>query len=665
MKGDAVREHAAHAQGLVTPRGRHFSVSGRYRGRCGDFEVELRVDVDGHRPLKRVSADYYGAQTGEFLGSMRVDAVRVVPTAGETTITGRGVFSWPTTHRIVRVTIPRLSREGRPQATLEHLSPDGSRGHAYVCNFESTSFRRVALTEACQEGVERFTTYDTGDLPAPPPKRELSHQAAFAEAGIELVSSGPPTIVATADAGADARWSDAELHAAMEQDFSRLRDRPEWAIWLLHAARHDDPRLQGLMFDRRGLHRQGCAVFHDSIVGNGPDRARRQLHTCVHELGHGFNLLHSWQRSRATPPVASRPSATSWMNYPQRFAGGEQSFWSRFAFQFDDFELAHLRHAFQEDVIMGGRPFAGDARADAGAAEHGPRYNRGLTLRLSALREFALGLPVTVAIELRATTAYNQQVPPIVGPRVGNVDIFIRRPDGSEAAFEPLLQHCRGHDTVGLSARDRPICDHAFIHYGKDGFAFRAPGVYRVRARFVDLHGATVLSNTLTIRVVPPATRDDRQIHTMIDGNHGVGTLMSLMGSDAPALKAANDTLQEIIGSFPDHPVASVARLARARNAARGFKLIRRNGEVRLRPPNIEDAHALVEPILDLPQVRRATRTGIDPTTQDRAVADLVREIGVRPAVPPVVRNFIRSRRMEIATVINRLPPGDVALRRS
>jgi hypothetical protein len=36
---------------------------------------------------------------------------------------------------------------------------------------------------------------------------------------------------------------------------------------------------------------------------------------------------------------------------------GAAAFWAAFPFQFDDLELAHLRHGFRNAVIMGGNPF--------------------------------------------------------------------------------------------------------------------------------------------------------------------------------------------------------------------------------------------------------------------------------------------------------------------
>ena len=144
----------------------------------------------------------------------------------------------------------------------------------------------------------------------------------------------------------------------MVKHFSIWRDLPQWAVWLFHAKLHDiGSNLYGIMFDLQGKQRQGCAVFYEGIGGTGAAQRRLQAYTCVHELGHCFNLLHSWQKSYAIPPQPNRPGSPSWMNYPWRFPGGEGAFWSAFPFRFDAQELVHLRHGFLNDVIMGGNPF--------------------------------------------------------------------------------------------------------------------------------------------------------------------------------------------------------------------------------------------------------------------------------------------------------------------
>src|SRR5262249_23425347 len=160
------------------------------------------------------------------------------------------------------------------------------------------------------------------------------------------------------------------------------------------------------MFAQQGKHRQGCAVFHAGIGGTTADKLRLQLYTYVHELGHCFNLLHSWQKSFATPPVVNRPSALSWMNYPWNYpGGGAPTFWSNFPFQFDNEEIIHLRHAFRNNIIEGGSNFAVGAALGREIMADPIRDESGLIFKISThQRSFALGEPVVLE-EMLGTTA--------------------------------------------------------------------------------------------------------------------------------------------------------------------------------------------------------------------------------------------------------------------
>lgn len=78
--------------------------------------------------------------------------------------------------------------------------------------------------------------------------------------------------------------------------------------------------------------------------------------TACREMGHGFNLAHSWQKSLGTPWIpglADEPEARSFMNYPFRVNGGEAAFFANFAYRFSDGELMFMRHAPERFVQMG------------------------------------------------------------------------------------------------------------------------------------------------------------------------------------------------------------------------------------------------------------------------------------------------------------------------
>lgn len=635
-------------------------VSGRYRGAAASLVVELRVDIDGRRPMNRVSADYFSAASGgrDYLGSMRLDTPKIVSGPKVITITGSALFTFGTRRRRIKVTIARTAPERSP-ATLHHVASNGRQGLRCSCEFEGEHFRHVAFEEARERGVERPPAYDTTSFRSRTRSRSLQTVDSFAEAGIELAETGPTTVIETAGAGGDAAWSDAELHAAMEQHFTRLSDEPQWAMWLLHAGNHTDPTITGLMFDRRGPQRQGCAVFHGYTSAEGdPERRRDRLYNCVHEVGHGFNLRHCWQHSLYVPPVPSRPQALSWMNYPDRFARGVEPFFQAFGYDFDDAEIVHLRHGARRDVIPGGAPFG---RATGGAAlvrDDGwspERRDPGLRLRLTVPRELALNVPVSVELELMSTSREGRVVPTTLGPRPTTVDIAIRQPDGTETVFEPLLQHCRPQATTVGGGGAATVRDLAFIHYGRNGFAFREPGTYRVRARYTAPDGRIALSEIQTLRVRDATSRTDRRVEALIGGDDQVGTLMSLVGSRAPELSEGDAKLRQLIASEPDHPVAAVARLVRGIGLAREFKVVGAEGAVRTLPAEIEEASALIARVIDIAALRVAGDGATRGVIARQAVAPALARLGVTADVAPVVAGLAGSRRGELATVQPRL----------
>jgi hypothetical protein len=638
-------------------------VSGRYRGRGGGFEVELRIDVDGARPMNRVSADYFQLRGDKtvYAGSMRVDAPTLASSRTLLMLTGVGYSSWDTETSHVNVTIPRSSPSTpAANATLSHCTADGHVLARWECRYEAASFRQASLEEAVQPGVQRFESYDTGALRAGCSPRTVTHLSAFEDAGIEMVRTRKPVMLESSFA-ANTSWSDSELHAAMMQYFSGFADVPQWKIWLLHARLHDldrgsaEPKLLGLMFDRQGKQRQGCALFYQAMAGTSPPRRRDQLFACVHELGHGFNLLHSFQKSRAIPPVPSRPGSATWMAYPHLFPGGETAFWREFAFQFDHLELDHLRHAFREDVIMGGNPFqVGAAFEQDPIPEAVQQEDPGLRLTLAVQPVLPYGVPVTVDYELSGTTRQGRHAPSCIGPRPGNLDIEIRRPDHTAIAFEPLLRHCRADDGRVLRLGDPPVRDSAFIHYGKNGFVFDSPGRYEIRARCAVSNGLFVLSNVSRIDVRPPVTRADHAAADLAFGDEQ-GVLMSLVGSDAPQLRQGNEALQTLVERYPRHPVASVPRLVHATNMARQYKAIQLDGSVNVRDSLPQEAATILHRTRGLEAFLHPAVIGSNEGARPRAVAQLLSQVPTDAISARVLHPFVRSRSGEIAMVIPQL----------
>jgi hypothetical protein len=630
-------------------------VYGRYRSAGTPFQVELRVDVDGPAPTMRVSADYFSVSgaTVSYFGSMRVDTPAVAVTPTHVIITGLGRYTWAAGAPRVKITIPRVPIVAAPAAaTLQHLLPSGAPGATYICRFLGPEFRAVLFEQDCQDTVATpFTSYNTGSFPSGGPARTVSVVSAFAEAGVQLLTTGQTDFVPSAEAGA--AWSDAELHASMVKHFTIWRDRPQWGVWLFHANLHDlGNGLYGIMFDQQGKQRQGCAVFYAGIGGTTPAQRRLQAYTCVHELGHCFNLLHSWQKSLAIPPQPNRPGSPSWMNYPWRFPGGEGAFWSAFPFRFDAQELVHLRHGFLNDVIMGGNPFrVGSALEDLESWRAPIEDRSGLRLELAAPASFAYGEPVTVEVRLTAADPRGVVATKHLRPRNGNVEIAIAQPEGRVVAYEPLLHHCMSdEDAIVLGGDEASYADRAFIHYGRDGFYFDRPGTYRLRARYTAPDGSILVSETATIRVRPPATAEDAEVAELLFGDEQ-GALMYLVGSDLDELGSGNDALTAIWERYPEHPLADVARVILGTNLAREFKEVQPDGTLKVRKPDVDAAVGVLAPVLDVAGLKKAAAKPKDDFGKLNAVARQLRT-EVAPEKPAGLEGYLIARRREIGAEV-------------
>jgi hypothetical protein len=556
-------------------------VRGRYRSPVAFFQVELRVDVDGIRPLNQVSGDFFQISGGvtTYFGSFIVKAPALTVTSSTVTVRGLGEFTFAAGAPVVEVTIPRVLLFAPPaDATLQFYTLANTPGATYVCAFESQYFRTVAYERgrASDVSTPEFLSYDTAKLASGGSNRVLSVQKAYAEAGVEFQVLPEADLIDVTEAGTDVEWSDSELEASMQLHFDRFRDVPQWDVWEMVGQLHElGPGLYGIMFDYQDGHqRQGCAVFHAGIGGITDDKLRLQLYTYVHELGHCFNLMHSWQKSLAAPPGTDRPSALSWMNYPWYYPGGDSAFWNAFPFQFDDDELSHIRHGFYNDVIMGGSAFAtGAGLTDPRAFDTRARDGMGLTFEIAAPRSVLLSEPVVLRLSLRSLDPRGKTVHGYLHPNAGMVKIAIQKPGGEITLFEPLIEHCVAGQRTNLAANSPAIEDSAYIGCGKRGLNFTQGGMYKIRAVYFGPGGSQVVSNVVPLRVRNPVTAEDDAVADLLMGDEQ-GRLFALLGSDSKYLASGNRAFDEVLDRYSNHPLAQYVRLARGVNAGRTFKIV-------------------------------------------------------------------------------------------
>ncbi|MET0647835.1 MAG: hypothetical protein ABW208_14560 [Pyrinomonadaceae bacterium] len=624
-------------------------VSGTYIGIAGNLKLVLRVDVDGTRPLEKLSGDIFGAAgtSDLYLNSFQVEEPQVNAVQGGLVIEGTVSFARELGAPFaiqVGIPFPADKPDSYPTEAYVLWAAPGRGVLPFLCGYAGPVFRTVFVESAFEERTSVPLVYDTHSNPDRPdglPKKNLSVLQAYADAGVYLAEGGIPAPLSGWEAGLNAAWSDAELHAAMEWHFKTFSNVPQWRLFLIYVSRHEMSGYIGLMYDSQdAAQRQGCAVFTDHSylkTGTEAEQARSFLWASVHETGHCFNLLHSFAKGEGKP---SNPADLSWMNYPYLYdqlpEKQDGAFWKDFPFQFTDGELHHLRHADLYSIIMGGFPLQ-----MGGGAEYLERLGDALPayapdpadigLRVQAKEVFQFGEPVIVELSLRPPTTAGAQVPAhsTLNPSGGFVSVLIKKPSGRVTQYRPLLIHNVVPEQEVFAKNTQPKYESAYIGYGKDGFYFADPGEYQVVGVYKGLDGRERLSPPVTLHVEPPPKGEETQFANALLGRQQ-GQIFYFDGSDMLPEGAA--ILQEHLRRQPNGAVARHIHRVIGTNAARSFKFITPQKKLRVREANVAAAIRNLSASLQISAT--TSRSPLDNLTFGRA-AVLLTETQVKAGREP------------------------------
>ncbi len=616
-------------------------VSGRYEGemtqpKAGSRALDLRVDIDpryANSPvMDRVSGDLYmlmriglpfrpGRTLRIYQVSWIVDEPEVSWARCSVTIRGRVRFwtgTQPTTDVTIVIPWATFTAAGPASVTFEKA---GGTAEQFTCKRMSDCFRDLDLQVGVCASVDNppvVPTYDThahNTRPAGMPQRDLTIEEAYREAGICVTTHSDRPVVDDSDPQFDT-WTDAELHDAMESHFALYPGGwPKWAMWGLLAGRYVNASVGGIMFDYgaqyggpgRSPERQGFAVFRehswfDNLPAGTPanqDEAwalRQYLYTWVHEAGHAFNYVHSWNKGR--------PDALSWMNYPQNVTG----FWDDFALRLDDEELIHLRHGNRAAVIPGGDAWAtglhleGEAPAWIDAQLEG---DAPVELLVRSKASFDFMEPVSV--ELRLRNLLDDTDLPLdtrLDPASGTVAVYIRKPSGNVVEYHAVM--CKVGEpevralvpTTGVKGEDR-FSHEVLLSYGADGFYFDEPGEYAVRAVYRGPGGLVLPSNLHRVRIAHPASRDEESLAQDFF-SHQVGMALLLGGSRSPHLEEGHEVLERVCTQRGDTLLGARVAAVLMDGFSRPFFHLDERTLRKIHDPEPERGLALSEPAREL-----------------------------------------------------------------
>lgn len=666
-------------------------VSGRFYGEMstpssGQYALDLRVDIDPRSATSPVmnclSGDLYRVFRLQFFGhvyrwtiyqeSWVLENPTVTWSQCEVNISGDISF-WKGAHptTTLDVTIPWGSFVPASSAQVTFTEVGGTTS-TYQCTKQSNAFRDVQLEiDVCDSiNVEPLMpdcdTHAHPVRPAALTQRQVKIEDAYLDAGINLTINPNHTIID--DSAADfTTWSAAELHDAMEQYFSQYPHAwPRWNMWCLLASTFDSPSVGGIMFDAAAIYggagqapeRQGCAVFrshswfNDLVPGvpSNDDEAwamRHYLYTYVHEIGHAFNFLHSWDKGRA--------DSLSWMNYDWRYDSlpghNTDDFWGNFLFRFDDEELLHMRHGDRAAVIMGGDPWASGGHLEApGGALADIIGEAPIELMVRSKEYFSFMEPVIIELRLRNKADMSLTIDTNLHPEFGSTTIYIRRPDGRILQYQPIMCKLATPEMNTLQAlnggepgTDR-VSQSVMLSYGAYGYYFDVPGEYTLRVMYQGAGGLVIPSNIHRIRIGQPFTREEDRL-AQDYFTYETGMALYLDGSSSPFLSKGMDTLQEVAEQLDDTAAGAQVSLVLAQNLARPFFRIEDEKVVKARDAQPEEALELTARALKQHKKDDTTFTNLDIHQVRRTRADILADMGEKPKAKKELETLIKELR--------------------
>jgi Peptidase family M28 len=593
----------------------------------------IRVDIDGINPLHVVSgtvakgAPSVGGALPHFIGRVTSNTV----SGGTRSIVVEDFkLPWPgSSDTISKLEIDLTgSGFGSPAADVTFIAlATENRYGPYSVQRESIFFRDVEMEIDREDGAVDVEPYDTRthpDRPADLPHDVLTFEKAFAASGVRVTRSSHGNVVITSEAGSDKRWSDRELHDAMEKHWSAFANKPQWKMWIFLAELATSDSLGGIMFDGRinepgGVDRQGTAVFtkchfFHSVDGayiqeNPPkvEAVKRELFfNLIHETGHAFNLAHSFQKQLvvrpgdtawsppAWMPLASDDRALSWMNYPDRPSPGLNASWfyNRFRFRFDDNENLFLRHAPANFVEMGNEDWF---------VNHGRVARESLDRRLelkvrSRKAVYEVGEPVIFELRLGNNSNRPVMVHENLDPSDGQVEMAITTPNGERRPFISLMQ-TRVRLKEKILQPNEALYHAVNLTVGRFGFPFKTPGPYRIEAGFRNLDGGTAAS-IMQLWVRPPANFDDMRVAGELYTAR-VGRVLSVGGSRV--MDDVNERLKWVCDGLGErHPATYYLTAARAEPLADKFKVLEPGSEkVTVLDPDPEEVEKELAPVVE------------------------------------------------------------------
>ena len=644
----------------------YISLSGRYEGNMlfpigGKTSLELRIDIDkicDNSPvLNKISGSFY-----QNFSSTNIDKDLISNSLSQNIYLESWIVDNPIIKSLsasyfeiigtvrywkknkapksdIKIIVYRFSQNTIEQAEVTFTDTVGNITK-YMCVKKSHYLRDIELDVQVVKSLNTepiLPLYDTNwSINRPPDlsRRILTVEECYREAGINLATIYRGNIIDNVPASF-VYWDDAELYDAMETYYND-QSLSAWKIWCFICGNYIRNNVFSMMFDADirfanvsndsetdkfidkdiKPQRLGFVIFKnnffiDKLTSESTVKKeeqicpmRRYLCSFVHEVGHVFNLVHSWNKDN--------PSSLSWMNYPGNYPYGpndtrnsEDEYWNNFRFRFDIEELTHMRHGDRVSVLMGGDPVYTSMKQNIITPDHFPLiWENGSPIEflLRSQDYFEFMEPIEIELRLKNLLNYKINIDILFNPEFGRITVFIQDPYGNIKKYLPIIiKESTPVLMPLLPSREKDqektdrYSENIVITYGKDGFYFKHPGDYLIQAIYHDFQNIIIPSNVLRLRIKPPMSK--KQENMAFDFfTHQVGMNLYLKGSQSPFLTEGKQKLKKIFNPKLQSSLQAKIALVLASAETKPFFKITNEKIYQIHKPNPEEALKLSEP---------------------------------------------------------------------
>ena len=645
-------------------------LSGKYEGEfnqsnSGSILAEIRVDIDSRDEnspvLNKISGDFYDLfrvnQGGQiqvvknYRESWIVEQPSIIWQKGQVRISG-DINYYLSGRPPTKIHLAIVWRWGRIVAARCRTIEAGTNHNVFSITKKSNSFRKAVFEIDVCESVNNepilplFDTHSNSHRPDSLPQRTLDIEKSFFEAGVEVTINPQRTIIDDSSS-IHSKWTRRELHDAMELHFSEINaDRPNFNLWAILAGEYEErDNIAGIMFDLTHPHRQGCAVFRNGFWFNHlvpnpttqqETRAMRELlYVYVHEIGHAFNFLHSWDKNR--------PDSLSWMNYDSKYdqRNGGGSFWQNFFLRFDDEELIHMRHGELKAVAMGGDGWSSGGHLEAPSI-HNEIVNKTklpLQATIRSKKYFRCLEPVDLELKIENISDIAYDIDEIHSTEDGNVTVYLEKPDGKLLEYSPIFSMIAKPTRLRLEP-STSSCQNIPLSFGKHGHYFNLPGIYKIRMIYHGFGGIPIPSNFYEIKIGnPESSQEDKDGLDFYSNDSGIALYVN--GSDSPFLEQGMTVLNRLSKEYADSSVGAQISLLLAKNLARPFHRIIDSKWVETRRAEPAKALDLLKTSVHQHEKDEDTFTNLSYHDCRRTEADILSNMGKKDEAKSILKDLV------------------------